>query len=523
MNPTVRRIAAVLGRVCSIRALLGIELLAACSPFEPAVPRAEAHASAEPPTPVRRLSHAEYRATLRDLFPSVGIAGLALVQDEKLRGFSNNYLATTASPLLVSQYQDNALLVAEEVGKQLPTFSCPSGDRRKCAEEFIRDLAPRAYRRPLTTNELTGLLTIFDKPALVGKPYLAAELAVVAILQSPQFLYHFRGSEAGDFAAFERASRLSYFLWASLPDAELFEAAAKDKLEEPEQVRQQIARMLEDPKAEYGISLIFKEWLKLDKVNTVLKLPQDKFDKRLASELSDNATSFVFQKVFKGNQGIQSLLLDNDYAPTPGIERLLAKQDASPSPRAGILTHPAFLAAHAYARYPSPVLRGVFVLERILCTPPRPPPPGTIVTAPEPDPKQPLSSNRDRYNEATRGRGCASCHKTINQFGFAFENYDTLGRFMTTDGKRAIDATGKTMGFQFADATDLARQLANSERYERCVSDTWLNYAFGGAPDAQESQVQEAVVSEMRKRSSTFRGLVEAIALHPAFLGARSL
>jgi Protein of unknown function (DUF1588)/Protein of unknown function (DUF1585) len=165
------------------------------------------------------------------------------------------------------------------------------------------------------------------------------------------------------------------------------------------------------------------------------------------------------------------------------------------------------------------VLRGVFVLERILCAPPRPPPLGTIVTAPEPDPKQPLVSNRDRYNEATRGRGCASCHKTINQFGYAFENYDTLGRFMTTDGKRPIDAAGKAMEFQFTNATDLAKQLANSKRYERCVSDTWLNYAFGGAPDAQDSRVQEAVLNGMRQRSSTFRGLVEAIALHPSFLG----
>jgi Protein of unknown function (DUF1588)/Protein of unknown function (DUF1592)/Protein of unknown function (DUF1595)/Protein of unknown function (DUF1587)/Protein of unknown function (DUF1585) len=516
---SVAQIARVLGVVfAGIAAVL--MSVAACAPFEPALRSSVDSRDAAPSQPVRRLSHSEYRATLRDLFPSVGLSGLALAPDERLRGFSNNYQATTASPLLVSQYQANALLVAESVGRQLPTLPCANGDRRQCAEDFVRGVAPRIYRRPLSESELRSLLAIFDKPEMNGKPYLAAQVALAALLQSPQFLYHFRSVGSDSVAAFERASRLSYFLWASTPDAQLFEAAARGQLEDADDVERETARMLADPKARYGISLIFTEWLKLDKIASVLKLPQDGFDKQFAADLQENAVQFAYDGVFSGDQNVSALLLSDKYPLSSRVDPLLSQtQSPSAPPRAGLLTHPAVLGAHAYARYPSPVLRGVFVLDRILCSPPSPPPRGAMTVVPEPEAFSASTTNRQRYVQATRGPGCFTCHKDINQLGFAFENYDTLGRYQVNDGGQAIDASGKAMGFRFRNAAELAHQISDSGRYQRCVSDTWLNYALGGSPDAQRASVREQVFLGMNQRDATFRGLIETIARHPAFLG----
>jgi hypothetical protein len=500
------------------------------TPTTPSNPDDPAQAE-ESASPIRRLSHVEYWNTLRDLFPSLAITKLELAANETIDGFSNHWDALQPSDLLIGQYYDSATGIASAL-TSADIAELSSCTDLSCASQFVAEFGQRAFRRPLTDEEIASFAAVFESDGPAAEDFeTGVRLTVVSMLQSASFLYRpeFGVGEVVDarkeLDSFEAATRLSYFLWASMPDEALFEAAASGGLREPDGMQAQVQRMLSDERARDGAITFFSEWLKLAKVNTSLKLPEDNWDETFRAEVHESAVRFVYDNVFVNDGTLADLMTSREYVATPRVASLLGVEasgdtwtnvDVDPTQRAGILTHPAFLAAHGYGEYPSPVLRGVYVMDRILCAPPQPPPGNVNMVLPQTDEAEPRT-NREAYDLATDGDACQGCHRLINPFGFAFENYDTLGRYRTTDNGLEVDASGSALQFTFTNGVDLAQQFAESDVVRQCAVRKALNYGFGGSPLAADTAMRNDIAEAFTEKNYSLKGLFEAIASHERF------
>jgi hypothetical protein len=286
------------------------------------------------------------------------------------------------------------------------------GETLECARTLIGNLGRRVFRRPVSDAEVASFEATFVDGPGADDFVLGARLTVLAMLQSASFLYRpeFGTGEGGagevELAPHEVASRLSYFVWGSMPDDELLEAAANGELGTAEAVGRQAERLLADPRARQGLSQFFREWLHLSKVVSVDKLAEDAWTPEFREELAESAVRFVYDEVFKSGASAELLLTSNQYPATSRIAELLGVAatsgedwqlvSADPERRAGLLTHPAFLGAYGYGDFPSPVLRGVFIMDRILCAPPAPPPPGVDTSLPDSSDEEVTESRTNR-------------------------------------------------------------------------------------------------------------------------------
>lgn len=478
--------------------------------------------------PIRRLSHAEYRNTLRDLVGEQALpAELSLAADPRVGGFSNNAAALAPSDLLTRQYYEAARTVARSL--DVATLSPCSADEAGCDEQFVRWFGLRAFRRPLEDDEVERMMALYDAG---GSFEVGAQLVVQAMLQSADFLYRPElGAEDGRLTGYETASRLSYFLWATMPDEALLTAAADGELDTQAGVEAQVARMLADPKARDGLLLFHREWLDLERIGHVLKLPEEGFDQAYAHSMQESAERFVWETLYENGGSLDELLTSPD-VPVDATMAALLGVDApadgwetvslDPAQRAGILTHPAVLASHAYAGYPSPVLRGVFVLDRVLCAPPSPPPAGVDTTLPDPDDAAEPQTNRQWYEGATidKGEQCAGCHVHINGVGYAFEHYDSMGRYRTLDNGQPVDASGASFGLEYGDAVQMSTLFATNERFSECVVHKWTQYATGGVAGLGGGCVRDDLAQTLVDTDMSAVELVAALAMHPMYARA---
>lgn len=476
--------------------------------------------------PIRRLSHAEYENTLRDLFGADALPAIDLAPDPRVGGFSNNAAALSPSDLLTRQYYETARTLARNL--DVSGLASCADDDSACHEQLVRDFGLRAFRRPLDDEEVDRLATLFDAG---GSFEVGARLVVQAMLQSPDFLYRPElGDEDGRLTGYETASRLSYFLWATMPDDELLRAAAEGELSTERGVEAQVLRMLGDDKVRDGMLLFHREWLDLERIGNVLKLPEEGFDAAYADSMQQSAERFVWETLFAEGGSLSDLLTSSEVPVDDTMAALLgvaspgddwATVQLDPSERAGILTHPAVLASHAYAGYPSPVLRGVFVLDRVWCAPPSPPPEGVDTTLPEPEDGAEPQTNRERYDAATlKGNDCAGCHSVINPVGYAFEHYDTMGRYRAQDSGQSVDASGAIYEYEYADAIELSAQVATSERFTDCVVDKWIQYATGGVQAPGGGCVGDDLRQTLVDSELSAVELVAALAMHPMYARA---
>jgi hypothetical protein len=275
-------------------------------------------------------------------------------------------------------------------------------------------------------------------------------------------------------------------IWASAPDVELLDAAEAGRLGTTTALLAQAERMLSDPRVD-GLGAFLDGWLQPDRLLTRPTVSKQ-LSPELRGELLQSARRFAWQAFMHGTP--EQLLLERTYPATPAIVTLMAGAPKEPAwqswvaetePRRGWLGHPAWLAAHAHDGYPSPVLRGVYVMDRLLCAPPSPPPPDVTRRREELNDVAALT-NRQKYKRSTSGPGCHGCHSAINALGYAFEHYDELGRYRSLDAGLPVDSSGKAFGWRFEGATELSQNLATSERARRCVVEKWLTYAFGAEP-----------------------------------------
>ena len=419
----------------------------------------------------------------------------------------------------------------------------PDDQRAACAWASVERFAQRAWRRPITADEETRLRAFWDSNAENGTPEEAVVLTVAGILQTPQFLYRVEQGNAdevrGDAMAlndWEMASRLSYFFWNSMPDQTLFAAAARGELSTADQIEVQARRMLENDRARDAVVHFHNQWLGTKDVLRVSPArrvygpaygitPEPPLDTTgdgdwpsilgpVRHSMDAETHLFIERTVFDGAGSLRALLTDNHGYMSDHTARLygddvrtlqgpqirwdygsvvlamgstgninLYPVELPADQRAGLLTLPSVLAVGAYPVHPAPILRGKRVLERVACQELGVPLPGAEAAAP-PDTEDAASTNRQRTADATSPATCDACHAVLNPPGFAFENYDAMGRWRTEDNGLPIDASGSFSlvggeSFEFSNGVELAGQLAESDQVRNCYALRWLRYATG--------------------------------------------
>lgn len=497
------------------------------------------------PAPLRRLSHVEYANTVRDLFPGITVPTRDLAPDRTVYGFENNADVQAASPVLVEQYHDSASQIAEAVVANMDRFRpcappTTSAAMSACGRTIVESFGRRAFRRPLTTEEVERFAAFFDTQLTAHNFEVAVHLIVEAILLSPQFLYRIElglpdsGEELVKLDPWETATRLSYLIWSSAPDEALLTAAAEGRLETAEQRATEARRLLADDRARASVVDFHRQWLGFGKLDNVNKDPaaHPSFDQPLKDAMRTESNRFVEQTIFEGDGTLRALLTSNRtwvnaplaevYGVTPPPAGQWALVDLPANQRAGILTQATFLAAHGHAVHPSPVLRGVYVIDRILCDTIEPPAINVDTTPPSPEEHQGPTTNRERYAEHVNNVACAGCHVRIDSVGFALENYDSIGRFRTMDGTLPVDArttlTGTDVDGDIEGGVTLAAKLASSKQVQRCVTTEWFRFAFGRGETRDDYCAISGLDEAFASANQDIRELIVAIAASDAFV-----
>jgi hypothetical protein len=491
---------------------------------------------------VRRLSHTEYNRTVRALFPALDITTQGFAADLPIHGFENNADAMNASPVLVEQYADAAGRIAEIAAENSDAIlpCAPDGNDPACASDFIATFGRDAFRRPLSSEEQTRYEGFFGQQMAELGFDAAVELTVQAFLMSPQFLYRLElgqsDEEPGQVVALDdyaMASRLSYLVLQSMPDAELFAAAEQGRLHTQDQIEAQTRRMLGTEAATAALVDYSRQWLNFDRLLTEDKDPgmfpawNDGLQAAIREE-SDRFVAHVFGQ--QGTGSINELLTSNVSFVNAELAQLYGvdvsgngwQQVSLPSQeRAGLLTRANFLASRAHATNGSPPLRGVAVLDQLLCSRPPPPPP-TVNTSLSPNDSDAPVTNRQLFEARTGVSACLGCHKSINGIGYGLEAFDSIGRFRTTDNGFPVDASGELVSTINADgpyngAVELSQKLGTSEQVERCAVTNMYRYAMARDTKQNDSCKLDALSSGMKQSGGDIRELIVSIATSHEF------
>jgi hypothetical protein len=452
----------------------------------------------------RRLNRTEYRNTVRDLL-GVDFDPRDFPTDDVGYGFDNIGDVLSIPPLLVEKYVAAAKKIADLAvagpRKDALIFTAkpdPAKPRREAAKAILQTLLLRAFRRPPLPDELERWTKLYEQAEKVDATFEGAmKLPLRALLISPHFLFRVENESAiGDatgaypISDWEFASRLSYFLWSSMPDDELLEAAKKGSLRNPKVLDAQIARLIKDPRSRELAENFATQWLQIRRLEEV-KFDAKQFpgfDDRLRQDMIQEAVLF-FEAVLKEERSALDLL-DADFTFLNG--RLAQHYGLPPPPgsdfqrvklgdgrRGGVLTMAAVLAATSDPDRTSPVKRGKWVLESILGTPPPPPVPDAANLKPEPgDASLTLRQRMERHR---KDPNCASCHNRMDPIGFGLENYDAVGVWRDREGGKAIDASAVLPdGRKFAGPVELKKLIqAGKEQFLECLIEKMLTFALG--------------------------------------------
>ena len=398
----------------------------------------------------------------------------------------------------------------------------------KTIEERMIQFAKLAFRRPPLEGELSPILNMIQSKLAEGLPPLESlQLGFQTILSAPGFLYLNEGE--GELDNYALASRLSYFLWSSMPDAELFELAEQGKLVDPAILTQQVERMLDDAKSERLIRNFLRVWLELDNIG---KMPPSR---EFVSFYRDNLeaamrkeTNLFFQHVLQENLHPIELLsadysfINRELGEHYGISGLegneFRKVSLSGGERGGILGHGSFLTASANGVDTSPVVRGIYVMNKLLDY--TPPPPPDDVPEIEPDVTG-ATTLREKLIMHRADASCAQCHKKIDPAGFALENYDAIGAWRVKyDRKLDVDSSGQLPnGETFStpgEFKDLV--LEQEETFIRCLTKKMLTYAIGRKLNSGDRPAIDKIINEMLGSGKGMRDLIKIIVLNETFL-----
>jgi hypothetical protein len=502
-------------------------------------------------TQFARLSHSQYLHTVRDLFGS-GEAPDVVFAPDALNGFGfETSTALRVDPRLGPQYRAMAEALAERVVREPASFArlvpCDAGTPG-CREQFLRSFGERAFRRPLSDDDLAQ----FAKRFAVGVAFYQSgdafrdgvRMTVEVMLQSPEFLYRLELSPARASGGrrqlddFEVASRLSYFLYDSMPDEALFAAARAGRLHTPDQVEAAARRMLGEARVlEKLVAFHEQAW----QFGRFAGISPDAATYPLAPKglvwRVRRATTLFVRDVLQSGGGLVELLTapyayaDTGLSPLYGVPSPAAPEGASPATgpghfsrvqfdpdrRKGLLMQVGYLASNAYSISTDPIHRGLFVIRNLLCREVPDPPPGATTTPP-PATDQPIVTTRDEVSLVTGQSFCPTCHSEINAPGFAFEGFDAVGQLRETDNGARVDTSGQMVLdgqlVHFAGPTELVDLLARSKEAHRCYSRRWLEFAYGRPLAQGDVPILEAIAAH----SLPIADLLVALVRSPGFL-----
>jgi Protein of unknown function (DUF1592)/Protein of unknown function (DUF1588)/Protein of unknown function (DUF1585)/Protein of unknown function (DUF1587)/Protein of unknown function (DUF1595)/Planctomycete cytochrome C len=516
---------------------------------------------------VRRLNRAEYNNTVRDLVGLDLHPAEEFPADDVGYGFDNIGDVLSLPPLLLEKYLSAAEQVVDaafrspEIRQRLlnpppddvvppayrgfvqpvraearkvlrtgPADAPPTLDPREReifhAYSVLRAFADRAYRRPATHDELTRLLRFVEAAQRNGEGYeQSIRLALRAVLVSPHFLFRFEsnGETARPLTDFELATRLSYFLWSSLPDEELFRLAARGALRRGNTLAAQVRRMLRDEKARALVQNFGGQWLQTRGLKDFAPDPAwfPNFDEALRAAML-RETDLFFEAVVGQDRSVLEFL-DADYTfvnerlarhyGIPGVRGAeFRRVSLAGTPRGGLLTQASVLAVTSHPTRTSPVKRGKWVLETLLGAPPPPPPPG-VEDLKDGDKVVLSGSLRQRMEQHRTNPSCAACHARMDPLGFGLENFDALGAWRTHDGLHPIDASGTLPGGQSFDGPAELRAVLKARRqaFARCLAEKLLTYALGRGVEPSDGRAVDAIARRLARNDYRFSALVLAV------------
>jgi hypothetical protein len=418
-------------------------------------------------------------------------------------------------------------------------FSCtPSSaaDELPCAEEILSRLGRQAYRRPLSEEELGQLLELYE----LGRSDLTFErgiqTAIRGLLASPRFLFRSyedpEGLAPGDIYPlddFALASRLSFFLWSSIPDDRLLELAAANRLSDPEVYTGEVERMLADPKAHALIDNFARQWLFLRNLQSarpdVATFPD--FDENLRRALR-RETELLFESVVREDRSVVELLsadytfINERLAQHYGIPGVYGSHfrrfEGVPEERRGLLGHGSILTITSLPNRTSPVIRGKWVMENILGTPPPPPLPN-VPAFKENEPGDAPQSVRERLQAHRSNPVCASCHELLDPLGLALENYDAVGRWRLKEPGAAVDSSGRMPDGTLIEGVVELREaiLERPEGFVSVVAQKLMTYALGRGVDYFDMPTIRAIVADAGQSDYAFSSLVMGVATSDQF------
>ena len=398
----------------------------------------------------------------------------------------------------------------------------------ECAQKIVAPLARRAWRRPLTGPEVARLARFITDALQDGDGFAqGVQVALQAILVSPNFLFRIeRDSQATQqserIGSFELASRLSYFLWSSMPDEQLLAAAQSNALLNSDELSKQMRRMLADPKAEALVENFAGQWLQLRNLESAKPDPDlfPGFDEELRQAMDTETRMFFASLLGVDRQVLEFLASDytflnarlaNHYG-IDGVEGdMFRKVQLTGKQRGGLLTQASVLTVSSYPTRTSPVIRGKWILENILGTPP-PPPPADV---PE------LKTEKIGVTETLRmqlakhraSASCSVCHNKMDSLGFSLEHYDAIGRWRDNDGKLPIDSSGATQGVKFEGAAEMKKILVEKQAgvFLKCLTEKLMTYALGRGLEKFDRGAVTQAVNQTAGAGYKFQSLLQAI------------
>ena len=403
-------------------------------------------------------------------------------------------------------------------------------DEVPCAKKIIANLARRAYRKPVTDGEMERLLGFYQQGRNEGSFDQGIESALRFMLTDPKFVFRFERDPANvaSGAAYrvsdlELASRLSFFLWSSIPDDELLAVAAQGKLEDPAVLEAQVRRMLADPRSEALVSNFAGQWLYLRNVRganpNIEEFPD--FDDNLREGFR-RETELFFDSIIHEDRSVMDLLnanytfVNERLARHYGIPNVYGSRfrrvTITDDARRGLLGQGSFLLVTSYATRTSPVLRGKWILENVLGTPVPPPPPNVPALKENAPGAKPLSV-RERLEEHRKNPACAVCHKIMDPVGFALENFDAVGQWRDSDAGNPIDASGVLVDGSKVDGPVALRNAIakRPETFAGTMTEKMLTYALGRGIEYYDMPVVREIVREMSANDYHFSSLVLGI------------
>ena len=491
---------------------------------------------------LRRLNKAEYNNTIRDLIGLDLKLADDFPSDDVGNGFDNIGDVLSLPPVLLEKYLMAAQSVADQAfadpqarARVLVHVAETDGDRIDVARRNVREFAERAYRRPITEDEqerLFGIMKLaYEQDSSMDEIFKAV---ISAVLSNPHFLFRVErdaGSDDEDgireLDSYEVASRLSYFLWSSMPDETLFDLARSGKLTHPEVIVAQARRMLADPGSTALVDNFAGQWLQLRDVSRLMPDPElfPDFDGELRSAMR-RETELFFESMIRENRSVLEFLnadftfvnerLARHYG-IPGVSGSEFQQVALQADRRGVLTHASILMLTSNPTRTSPVKRGKWILDNILAEPP-PAPPANVPELEEG--AETLGSLREQMEQHRSNPACSVCHLKMDAIGFGLENFDAIGAWRDRDGRFDIDASGELPGGRkFGGAVDLMEILVQEKKTEfcRCLAGKMLTYALGRGLSSYDRCTINDVVQNLAENEYRFEALITAIVTSAPF------